>query len=148
MYLAEESATSLTQHNHLENAAQSMADYVMSEFQSSWDSSDPNARYAPYVDNTNCTNLRTSVNNYDQGISGSMAYNVRVTSTYDNSELCGSYTAGTEICNNYPFCQTGDSLNFMNDTAASAIRFMPEFDASGNPIPGHIIEVTFTMWER
>jgi len=148
MYLAEESAMSLTQHNHLENAAQAMADYVMSEFQGSWDPSNPSSYYTQYIDNANCPNLRTAVTDYNESILGSMAYNVRVSSTYDNSELCRSNTAGTEICSNYPFCQNGDSLDFINDTAASVVRFMPEFDPSGNTHQGRIAEVTFTVWEK
>lgn len=155
MYLAEEDSKTLVRHSELQGAAQAMSEYTLSKFQGSWNVLDPNDYYEPYVNST-CNGIRDAIADYAAMTGDDKSYIVLAESNFYplndlRSKLCGTFEAGTEICGNFPRCNTEDAdiiNNQVNDTAASIIRFMPEFDDDGNLLEGHIASVTFTVWDK
>ncbi len=78
------------------------------------------------------------------------SYGVNIASNGDNSGTCE--TCGGEFCANAPIdCGSCPSdyflLEMTNATAPSNLRFMLEHDSDGNPLPGQIAGVSFTLWE-
>jgi len=139
LYLAEEQAQSFVLNSRLELSAQAMASYVVSDFHSSGD---------PFVNTSNCQDLKSSLRDAENLFADGEPYAARVFSYFNNTAICKS--ASDDLWGNCPgSCVDYYSLDLMNNTAASDLRFMIEYNGSTGVVsPGRIAGISFIRWEK
>ncbi len=148
LYLAEEQMKTLSEESELDNLARGLADYVAN--------ADPTPRQE------DC-NLVSAIEEYSNNrLPERYVYHVMARSYYDYTSDPGHDLAYPNL-----IC-TGDDDKLWHDdleqgenpelygryanvvyknTASSQLRFMLEHDDAGNPIPGHIAGISFSVWE-
>jgi len=140
LYIGEEQMKTLSEGSYLETLVQGMAESIVS-------SSPP-----PEIMEENCDGLEGSLSDYSSTLPAGYVYHARADSYFDATLQCDGnddHLWSTVLEGNPPPPTRGKyAMWFYNNTAASELRFMLESDSSGDPQPGQISGISFSVWEN
>ena len=139
LYIGEEQMKTLSEGSYLETLVQGMAENIIG------------TPSPPEIMEADCVDLEDALDDYSNSLPAGYVYHARVLSYFDGVPQCDGgdddiWSPALE--GNPPLRSRGKyATSFYNNTAASEFRFMLESDSSGDPEPGHIAGISFSVWE-